>query len=163
MTQPLRHLFVTGTVWLTAASTLFASLPHIECRCPNGNLKLICLLSLVAPSCCDQECCEAAPAPEAVCCCKHAAPAKRASAPIADGAAQVKRNGCSRQLVQPGLSVLTYTEAASTTHHDVVMAVLPIPSVTEAPVAAPAASFASLSSHSPAPPDLVIVLQHFLI
>ncbi len=174
-------MVLTGLVWLTAASTLFASMPHIECRCPDGRLKLICLTSLIAPSacCCNTTCCdETKPVPEAPsqgCCCKRraakpaVAPAPHAGDPESEapaGTPQAKRDGCTKRLVQPGLAVITYTEIISTTPLDSALLDLhapPAPGTTVPAGTVQATSFDSLFHHAPAPPDLVIVLQHFLI
>src|SRR5947209_19392590 len=46
-------------VWVTAAATLFAHTPRLQCRCPDGHVKPFCL-SLFLPSsgcCCSGQCC----------------------------------------------------------------------------------------------------------
>jgi hypothetical protein len=160
MTRTLRQTALVGAIWLTAASTLFASLPHIECRCPDGTIKLICLASLVDPARC---CAKAKPA----CCRKHAPaqPAPDASTP-SDGTAQLKRTGCTRQIVQPGVQALAYTEVSSDKHSDQPPVDLLTPSLSGTVQGAPSLNSilrCRCACHAPAPPDLVIVLQHFLI
>jgi hypothetical protein len=46
-------------VWLTQSTTAFASLPHVECVCPDGTKKPFCFVSFLGDShcCCRQACC----------------------------------------------------------------------------------------------------------
>jgi hypothetical protein len=57
--QPIRRLLLCCLIWLTAASTLLAGVPHFECLCPNGQRKSACL-GIVAKGtscCCGGACC----------------------------------------------------------------------------------------------------------
>lgn len=165
MKRAFGKTLATGIVWLTAASTLFASLPHIECRCPDGRLKVFCFASLLAPAadCCESACCEQ-PAPEAseepTCCCKPAQPASSHDHASPEG--QLKRNGCTKQLVQPDLGGVSYTGATQLKKAELATIDLCATSPS-APLAPVSAIIRAHSDHSPAPPNLVILLQHFLI
>lgn len=48
-----------GFVWLTAVTTLIASVPHFHCICPNGQRKPFCfgLASSSTGCCCGGSCC----------------------------------------------------------------------------------------------------------
>ena len=50
---------LTGLVWLTAAMTLVAGLPHFDCRCPSGQVKPFCLATASKKTgcCCGGACC----------------------------------------------------------------------------------------------------------
>src|SRR6516164_8009702 len=50
-------------VWATAISTLFAGIPHFDCRCPNGHIKPFCLALLIGKTgcCCEGSCCASSP------------------------------------------------------------------------------------------------------
>lgn len=53
---------LTGLVWLTAAMTLVAGLPHFDCRCPSGQVKPFCLATASKKTgcCCGGACCAGA-------------------------------------------------------------------------------------------------------
>jgi hypothetical protein len=55
----LRRLILVALVWLTAASTLLAGLPHFECLCPNGQRGSYCLgiVTNATGCCCGGSCC----------------------------------------------------------------------------------------------------------
>src|SRR4051812_29868431 len=72
------------TVWLTAATTLFATSPHFECVCPDGTRKPFCLSSFLGdPSCCGQETCASAgnqhDGAPSCCCASHGVQAPKAT------------------------------------------------------------------------------------
>ncbi len=79
-----RRTALVALVWLTAASTLFAGLPHFNCLCPSGERKSRCLGVTTKDTgcCCGGSCCAARAenGPSAVpvqaeggscCCCRH--------------------------------------------------------------------------------------------
>jgi hypothetical protein len=81
-----------------------------------------------------------------------------------DAKTQLRPSGCTKQLVQPGTSVLTYTEAISCTPTDgPIDLYMPAVPASPLPRVVSAASGFRVFSHPPAPPDLIIVLQHWLI
>lgn len=99
----IRHIVVTGQVWLTAVMTLVAGLPHFQCACPDGSTKPVCVeVASAAPGCCcDGACCgnHAAPGPQsqtikAKSCCGHATGASAKS----DRRHSMHGSGCSRSL-----------------------------------------------------------------
>src|SRR5262245_26246874 len=55
----LRRLTLVALIWLTAASTLLAGLPHFECLCPNGQRGSYCLGTATNKTgcCCGGSCC----------------------------------------------------------------------------------------------------------
>lgn len=174
MKGKLHRLAFASVIWLTAASTLFGSVPHIECRCPNGRLKLICLASWRDPAaCCDSDCSEparAAPAPSGDgCCCKRAAPmavkgqARPSLAFTSSTVPQAGRDGCSKQLVQPGLTLITYTQVITLTSGDLTHLDLHTSSTTDVVDVGATLTPERPSHHPPASPDLVVVFEHFLI
>jgi hypothetical protein len=89
-----------GLTYLTAIMTLFAGLPHFECRCPNGHTKLFCLGSASpdkASSCCrDHDATSGGPAKQRPCC-GHGNGGPRAQAPL--GRAHLQAAGCLKVLV----------------------------------------------------------------
>ncbi len=58
----VRKFAVICVVWATAASTLLGSTPQVVCRCPNGQIKLLCAILNFKKSttscCCNGSCCE---------------------------------------------------------------------------------------------------------
>src|SRR6516165_5475830 len=55
----LRRTALVTLVWLTAASTLLAGLPHFDCLCPNGQRGSFCLGTATGANwcCCGGSCC----------------------------------------------------------------------------------------------------------
>jgi hypothetical protein len=55
----LRRTALVTLVWLTAASTLLAGLPHFDCVCPNGRRKPVCfnVTDKNTGCCCGGSCC----------------------------------------------------------------------------------------------------------
>jgi hypothetical protein len=166
----LRRLSLTVLVWLTAAMTLVAGTPHFTCRCPNGQVKSICLgLSSKKSTCCcnggccahGQEggtaCCCAQDAPAGCCCSQHAGqgPVKPEKAGAFTGSACCKRTLASQdpQSLSP---------AKAKVAKNVSFGLL-------APDGDPGPSFVTAihrprqHHERPPPTDLVITLHHFLI
>jgi hypothetical protein len=182
-----RRTALVALVWLTAASTLLAGLPHFECVCPSSSRDSSCL-GVVAKSggcCCGGSCCAAGkPQPEKPSCCaqpqaahgqKPPAPAKESGKPrrarvtpaekANPHSAQLHQPDCAKAPVQP--ETLTFAPAnpsqAKLTALDLSV---PLP-VSAGPVvilAALAPGEVRWQVHSlPPPTDRIIVLQHFLI
>jgi hypothetical protein len=152
-------------IWLTAASTLFASLPHIECRCPDGHLKAICFASVISP---ESDCCSEPrdeEATECTGCCGQKTPRAHAADSTPDSAGQVKQRGCNKQLIQPGLAFASYIDVPTIKLAKTAPLDLHVSATTGANlVVLPQASCSRPDSqHAPPPPDLLILLQHFLI
>lgn len=165
---------MVSVVWWTAASTLFASLPHIECRCPDGRLKVICLLSFVAPAACcspgestpdeepPYECCGSMPDQGPISGNAHEACGRDRDLPR--GPSHLQPSGCRKQLVQPGLGILSYTDATETRDAGPALLGVHVLSPHAASLPLPLGMDARLCrSHFRVPPDLIVVLQHFLI
>jgi hypothetical protein len=55
----LRRLTLLALVWLTAASTLLAGVPHFDCLCPDGQHSSFCLVAVSSQTgcCCGGACC----------------------------------------------------------------------------------------------------------
>jgi hypothetical protein len=160
MWRILKKTGVVAIVWLTAVSTLLASLPHIECRCPDGRVKVLCVTALVDPA---TDCRAELPTELAPCCCQKK-PSKLAdeSRPVEEAThqTQIKPTGCTRQLVTPDPQVIAYTEVPTGQHLEVVQLGSPLPALT---VVGPSRSAQPVWFSLPSPPDLIIALQHFLI
>jgi hypothetical protein len=62
-----------GFVWLTALLTLVAGLPHVQCRCPSGRIKVFCPGDATGGCCATAASCSP---PEACCAPTHAAPVR---------------------------------------------------------------------------------------
>lgn len=167
--RSLRHALMHCFVWLTAAATLLAGTPHVQCRCPRGTLKPARLASVGMESCC---CCsqpgeaepgkaapdEAAPgeaddAPPS--CCRQKTDRK----PAADGASY-GHDGCQRTLVEP--SPATSERADVPMERASVTAMANVVCLDAVVVSQPAADTKSKSPVLPSL-DLHLVLQHFVI
>jgi hypothetical protein len=92
-------------MWLTAAMTLVAGMPHFVCRCAGGSVRPFCFgirLNLPLVGCgAGRDCCppECEPADKGSSCCdRHRAgcPHCKAAAKAADSPQEVGRPGCSR-------------------------------------------------------------------
>jgi len=172
-----RRIVVTQ-VWLTAVMTLVAGLPHFDCRCPNGQVKLFCL-SLGSKSsgcCCGGTCCSTTQGDRSCCrgrstrsagreqdrpCCRQHQSGQTTGFPSTHYA--VRCTGCARALAQP--TVFAPSPGKTAVNKDMPLAAI-------LPLDATPVSFLSLETqgsklwqtHSIAPPtDLVTLLQHFLI
>jgi hypothetical protein len=106
---------LVANVWVTAAMTLVAGVPHFDCRCPDGSVKPFGLgaLSRLAGCCCARTNSKphparpaARPAPSCRACCCHQAP-PAADEPESDTGWQ--RPGCTKLLVRP----TSYTPGAA--------------------------------------------------
>jgi hypothetical protein len=189
MSTLIRRTALVALVWLTAASTLLAGLPQLECLCPSGQ----CTTSPQGPApreggrCCCGSCCAAGQGgekpPKRMSCCsqndteqqtKPASPESKAAAGRrADSAGQGKpgpeqarlqRPGCTAQLVQPE----AFTSASANPDADgslgpVLAAALPVCLCPPVSPGAAAGRTCWLAYCIPPPTDLVIALQHFLI
>lgn len=115
-------------IGLTAICTLLAGTPHIQCRCPNGRLKLFCLSSSTKTSkcCCDGSCCgsaegsaETAPSnSESHCCCGNRQNSDETGTPPSTGPS-LQENGCSKKLVLPEMQTSPDRRVATTNIDDV--------------------------------------------
>lgn len=92
---------------VAAAMTVTAGMPSIECRCPDGQVKLLCLGTACTACCCSSSvngrscyCCQAG---------KHSCNARAPRSPIQGGSnsqATIKAPGCARTLVS-GTTILS--------------------------------------------------------
>ncbi|SRR5579885_1284667 len=181
----LRRTSVSLLVWLAAAMTVVAGVPHASCRCPDGRIKPFCSGSTAKKGgcCCDGECCcgKAGTA----CCCKKSdsepqgAPASCCGqqdepagschghhdqpAPNAPATAQPSLTGscCTITLAQPEAS--TFLSPERVVVKDVTLGALL--AVRLAPLgAAPTEPWSFRHEHQrPPPTDLVTTLQRLLI
>ena len=100
-------------VWLMALLTLFAGSPRIQCRCPDGRVKLFCLSSFfpagVSGCCCTSTqpasrppCCPAPDGPPAAVeecpCCAHTRECQHGMA--SDHTSRIDPIGCTKTLTQ---------------------------------------------------------------
>jgi hypothetical protein len=174
MRRSLQRFLATGIVWLTAAATLFGSMPQVECRCVDGRVKVFCALSLLLPSapCCsvpDDEVKETAAEEVPTCCNKHQDnPAPDAAVRQAEpsegtsASGKMSRDSCSQRLSQLGACAITYTEAPSIKVDALALGPVDFALSMALPGAPVAASLHPHGWHAP-PPDLVILLVHLLI
>jgi hypothetical protein len=183
-----RRTALVALVWLTAASTLLAGVPHFECVCPSGRRGSSCL-GVIAKSggcCCGGSCCSAGgkgPQAEGQSCCgkpraahgeKPRPPAKESGNPRGarvtpagkanPDSAQLHRPTCAKAPVQP--EALTFAPA-SPSHAELsaldLSVPLPVSPGPEVPSAPAPGEVRWLTYCLPPPTDRVIVLQHFLI
>jgi hypothetical protein len=166
----LRGIVQIGPVWLTAVMTLIAGLPHCQCRCPDGSLKLFCLRSPLQDTacCCGGACCSvlapagrgaAVPAKPAKCC-GHCQLAAKTPAP----GGQVKGT-CCQKTVALGQPVILVTAKRMAGEDPTAGLLAPTPD-SLLPLVAPPGGSCRLTWDNyrlPPPTDLVIALQHFLI
>jgi hypothetical protein len=168
-----RRVVRVAHVWLTASLTLFAGLPHVSCRCPDGHVKPFCLSFITRTTgCCGRDTCcsasrqEEAPGPgspsggpEKKSCCCHAT---RGTDSGPAGKARLGSQGCRRTLAETAPAI-PGTEPTSGDHL-AVGPFVPVPS-THLPLLPPAADAPRSwqSYRLPPPTDLVVTLQHFLI
>jgi hypothetical protein len=90
-----------GLTYLTAIMTLFVGLPHFECRCPDGHIKLFCLGAALpdkGSSCCREQAALNAGRANQRSCCGHGHGGRRAEAPA--GRDHLQAAGCQKVLVQ---------------------------------------------------------------
>jgi hypothetical protein len=154
-----------GLTYLTAIVTLFAGFPHVECRCPNGQIKLFCFGEASAASgtgCCRDPGSVAAGPVKHGSCCGHCHGGPPGDAPFHHS--HVQAAGCTKVLAQAEVFALS---SGKIVVRDV--AVVSAHFVSASPallLALPAAGQRqiSYSFHLLAPPtDLVVRLQRLLI
>jgi hypothetical protein len=167
----LRQSLLIALVALTSASTLLAGIPRLECVCPaeeqaSDSNQLSSGKSKTGADCCCAGC------PGKRCCCtngrarpdtgnKHLLVRRTKGRQVAPAGDKVQAPVCGRTLVRSIPAVLSAVNKTTQTDESlsVVVSVLPAKaarswSVSEFP----------LISHPPGcSPDLVIILQHFLI
>jgi hypothetical protein len=158
------HCFRVFSVWLTALMTLVVQTPHVQCRCPNGRLKLFCLSSMFSSRscCCDGSCCGG---PADACCRPVAAPQRRACCcgkqTKTDTRQQASSSGCQKRLAELAKFAPTHVYAAVGTP---VVAALVNGSVASPITGAEEGHVSHWLVHGTAPPiDLVITQRHLLI
>jgi hypothetical protein len=121
MHRPCKSL-LSVLVWLAAAMSVAAGMPHSTCRCPDGHVKLFCSGSAGKGRgcCCDRACCGKGVG--ATCCCRKARAGTRgvtasccgaygqaAEAPSSPGPAFTGAC-CKRTLVQSKASTFRHLE-----------------------------------------------------
>jgi hypothetical protein len=164
----LRRTLLAVLVWLTAATTLVAGVPHFDCLCPNGDRKPFCLgLASKATSCCcggaccgtggGASCCQA----QASCCSHHkATSAKRPS----NKHYQIGRTGCQRSLVLTLCAAVTPGRPTTDEGFPALrLAAVPAPAVLSVLPIRGTWLLTWRHYRLPPPPDLIVTLQHFLI
>jgi hypothetical protein len=117
----LRRTCLFALVWLAAAMTVVAGVPHFTCRCPDGRVKPVCLGATTAKKggcCCGGACC--GKKAKAACCKKSDSDAQTAGccghhdgpAPNTPAKPQPALTGscCTRTLVQPQVSTPLHPE-----------------------------------------------------
>ncbi|HEY7328509.1 MAG TPA: hypothetical protein VH592_12750 [Gemmataceae bacterium] len=165
-------------VWMTAFTTLFASISPCQCVCPNGNRKLFCLGITCGTKgcCCCGACCGSGPADgssanvertcveatnQKCCCCCCRGTAARDSATTAEHN-HVQNKGCrltlsQAQIVTDSRRVLTVNDCLTAPlFREAPSLVLPIP------ITIPFL-WSYETYRPPPPPDLIVVFQHFVI
>jgi hypothetical protein len=163
-----------GFAWLTAITTLVAGLPHFQCQCPNGSIKPFCFGVYCSSSgCCCGDVCSGGPKDSP--CNAKAAPARKGRpaccgghsggrpAPQDSGPPQLEGKGCQKSLAQQQqLAPSSVTKIAydrGVAH----AAYLASPAFTPLDSARTGTDVGGLHLAAPPPPDLVIVLQRFVI
>jgi len=103
------------TVWLTVASMTLASVPRMDCICPNGRTKIFCIgTRFDSPECSEPTSDEGSEQQSHGCCCKRVKPAQvqacQFSTQPSTGGPSVQRNGCTKTFVAPTISSATFSE-----------------------------------------------------
>jgi hypothetical protein len=173
--RTLGRTALAGLVWLTAGMTLFAGMPHFDCRCPTGQVKLFCVGFTWEKShcCCGGGCCSSGP--DGPCCCRGKHPptggkrpcceqhTRPSDDPRPEGQPVAHSACCVKTLAQPGL--LATGPAKEMPGRDVGLSTSVSSQAT--PFYSPASASPgrlSCSLHLLAPPaDLVTLLQRLLI
>jgi hypothetical protein len=160
-----RKSFLVLQVWLTAFLTLAGEIPHYQCRCPNGSLKPFCLGWFSADGCCcGTNCpgsgCAGTPAARPTkcrSCCHQATPGDSTKSPVGP---HLQGPGCTKTVVY--LPVFVSPSPPDRSHFDCAALLFPDEYVLSG-FASKAGASACLPPPSLPPPDLVTVLQRFLI
>jgi hypothetical protein len=161
---PMAKLLQVGVAGLTALMTFVAEMPRLDCICPNGNVKILCLKTLVGADgcCCDGTCCDKPSvstrlAPRKSCChCEHQ------PAPGSDKSPSAKPNPCRQTLTAAEPSVIASSPDAPRQADIANMAFLPIPIPPAAGVDSFRLTFGSPPQPLP-PTDLLATCKHLLI
>jgi len=147
----VRRALVHSFVWLTAAATLLAGTPHVQCRCPDGTFKPVCFAPVGMEPCC---CCAETDADEPPSCCQ---PKKRNQA---DDGPVFGHDGCQRTVVEPDPATAQRGDVEK--EQAAVTSMANVAGVVTAVASQPSVSITSSTPVLP-PLDLQLVLQHFLI
>jgi hypothetical protein len=167
-----------GHIWLTALMTLVAGMPHFACRCPDGNVKPVCMGTLSAKSgcCCSGTCCSSFEGDTCCCgaqsriaadqvqtgfqCCQHQ---DRQTKESRGNRPEVGHNSCTKTLAPSVL--LTVSHGKTTIAKPLTDgALLPAQAVTVLSLTTMVGARSAWQAHQIAPPtDLVTALQRFLI
>ena len=148
----LRKVLLHSFVWLTAASTLLAGTPQVQCACA-GPVKALGSASAGDEPCC---CCTAKPNDESVppsCCHPSSAPKDDLAGPT------IRQNECRKVLVRPAAATVQRTTAPCLPL--ATLAQFALPNFVDATVAQ--GNFFTTDLPLPPPVDVHLVLQHFLI
>jgi hypothetical protein len=174
----LTKSFWTVPVWMTAFTTLIASISPCQCVCPDGNRKLFCLgitCGTKGCCCCCGACCGGAlpdgGSPKAerpclkvtnqrcCCCCPNSSP--RDSATTAEHK-HVQGKGCRLTLSSPKIVTESRKDIAIN-EGSAVMLFREVPSPA-LPISLTCPwVWSSETYHPPPPPDLIVTFQHFII
>lgn len=177
----VRKRLQTGSVVLTAITTLLVSSPHFDCLCPNGRIKPFCLTTLsnalfsksaVCSNAASQEENDQNPAPafssssfpvECSCCCAHNR-SHREDGVLDHSSVQAGKAGCEKILaviesiaVSAGIQGLAHDLPVSRLETAQATFFLPQATLTEN-----AWHFKESGGLSP-PSDLITLLQHLVI
>jgi hypothetical protein len=190
MKRLARRTALVVLIWLTAASTLVAGLPHFDCVCPDGHRKSLCLGFAVGETgcCCGGACCSSQGPEDAVavepesggsCCChggqgnREDTPPRSAPRPArpcgaipyqADHGLQLTSPSCVRTVVPADEAAPPAVDHSGPGFPAVQPFALPAPHPALA-VSSPALSWNGSwrLSHAPPPSDLVITFLHLVI
>ena len=170
--RSLHRTALVALIWLTAASTLLAGLPHFECACPAARPQPASPDAKAKAAGCCCSCCVAPPGePEAQRpCCRPesqqprpAKPKQTAKAPA--GAPELTQSRCAKTLPPASDSVtaaVAKTDAAGWHTPELLAQAATGPDATLSVCGLPC-RLPWLIAHEPPPTDLVITLQHFVI
>src|SRR5262245_37877828 len=156
-----RKACLSLVVWLTAVTTLVAELPHVSCRCPNGQVKQFCLGPVTGQKgcCCDGGCCAAKAANAAAkkpaensCCARH----RETANAVSKAGTRVSDGCCTRTVARPDAS--TAASRGTSAPEDLTQAALLAPQLTPATTAPSEPGGLRQDHPRPPPTDLVITL-----
>ena len=173
-------------VWMTAASTLLAGLPRVECICPDGSVKPVCTGHSTKDTtcCCGGSCCSGTPggkgccaaAKKAGCCGESRQESKEPQKPEGGGAVRpqspdaapshhgrVEGKCCQRTLAATAPVAVGKFEPAGPKHLTAMTFLPAFASFAMQLTQGRAANSLPWQIYAHPPTDLVIAFQHFVI
>lgn len=161
MVRGCRNLLTVATVWMTAVSMAIASIPRVECACPNGRPKAFRLSSVRNQiACCRMKTQPQSGGTSSCRCCDVMAPNEGVEDPISSAssnAPSVQRKGCVKSVVAPEVANVEECRQIDQAP-DLLILSCAEPAVCEIQ---PHYVTYRFPIRRPPAPELIILLQHF--